>query len=151
MTALFLDYAFVNDDYFVGVADRGKPVRDDEHRADIHHLFERILNENLRFGVDISRRFVQNHNFRAMNYRSRERKQLPLSRGEVVAPFADFLVEFRREFIDEFISVDVTASLVDLLVRERFFAENYVAPYRSGEQENVLQHLPRNAYAKRIF
>ena len=68
-----LDYLSVREDYnIVRVLYGGESVGDYQHRADVHHFLERILNENFRFRVDVCRCFVKHHDLRLMYYSSRE-------------------------------------------------------------------------------
>ena len=48
----FLDFAFVEDDDFVGLLDRAQAVGDDERGTALHQLFDRFLDELLGFGID---------------------------------------------------------------------------------------------------
>ena len=44
MIAGLHDLTVVDDDDAVGMLDRGQPVGDDQHRADVHHFLQGILN-----------------------------------------------------------------------------------------------------------
>ena len=116
-------------------------MRDHEHRADVHELFERILNEDFRFGVDICRRFVKDHNRGLMRHRSRKGEKLTLSCGEVVSAFAYFFVKSLFELGDEVVGVDVSTDGHDLFVCDMLVTENDVAPNRTRKKEYVLEHL----------
>ena len=66
------DLAVLEHDDLIGVLNGGEPMRDHEHGADGADLFERLLNQNLGFGVDIGGRLVENQNLRVVEHRPRE-------------------------------------------------------------------------------
>ena len=66
------DLAVREHDDIICVLDRRKTMRDHQHRADVHHLFKRILDQKLRFGVDIRGRFVEDHDLGFMENGTRE-------------------------------------------------------------------------------
>ena len=88
---------------------RGKSVRNDKHRADVHHFFKRILNQLFGFGVYIRGRLVEDHDGRLVDYRPCEREQLPLTGGEIVAAFAHGFIQPAFKLVDKVIRVYVTA------------------------------------------
>ena len=120
---------------------RGKSVRNDKHRADVHHFFKRILNQLFGFGVYIRGRLVEYHDGGLVDYRPCEREQLPLTGGEIVAAFAHGFIQPAFKLVDKVIRVYVTAGLHDLLVGNSLFAQQNIAAYRAREKENVLKHL----------
>ena len=61
MVALLHDLTVGQKDNVVRVLNGGQPVGNDQHRTDVFHLLQRILNENFRFRVDICGGLVQNH------------------------------------------------------------------------------------------
>ena len=114
MVALFDNLAVRHNDYIVRVLYGGKSVRDYQHRADVHHFFKRVLNQKFGFGVDIGGRFVQNHYFRLMNYRSGKGEQLSLPGGQVVAAFADFFVKPLGQFVYKTVRIDVWNGIIKI-------------------------------------
>ena len=54
----------------VSVLDRRQSMGDDQHCADVLHLFQRVLNEQLGLGVDIRRCLVEDHDLGAVEYRT---------------------------------------------------------------------------------
>ena len=92
MIALLDDLTILQADDIIRVLNRRKTMSDDEHRADVLHLLQRVLDEDLGFGVDVGGRFVQNQDLGLMEDRPGEGKQLPLARGEILARFRDFFV-----------------------------------------------------------
>ena len=65
---------------------------DDEHRADVLHLLQRILDEDLGLGVDIGGGFVQNQDLRLMENGPGEGKKLSLASREILARFGHLLI-----------------------------------------------------------
>ena len=55
----FYDFAFVHDTDEVGVFDGRQTVRDDQRRAIFHQVFESLLHQTFRFGVEGRCRFVE--------------------------------------------------------------------------------------------
>ena len=111
MVPLLEDLAVGQHNNVVRVLDGGQPVRDDQHRADGPHLFQRILNQKLGLGVNIRRGFVQNHNAWLVDDRPRKAQQLALPGGEVVPALTDLLVQTVVQLVNELIGVDIAADL----------------------------------------
>ena len=114
---------------------------DHQHRADVHELFERVLNEDFCFGIDVCGCFVEDHNGGLVCHRSRKGEELTLTCGEVVAAFADFFIKTVFELCDKVIGVHVTADGHDFFIRNAFVSKNDVASDRTREEEYVLEHL----------
>ena len=131
MVRALLDYlAVAENNNIVRMLDGGKTVSDDEHRTDIHHLFKRILDEKLGFGIYIGGGFVENHDARLVEDCACEGKQLTLTCGEVVAAFTNDLVKPAFKLVDEAVRVDVTAGSHDLFIGDALFTQKDIAPYR---------------------
>ena len=102
LVAALLGYHAVRQhDYVVRMLYRRQSVRHYEHRADVHHALERILDQLLRLGVYVRGRLVQNHYLRLVQDRTRERDQLTLTGGEVVSELPYLVIEPVVEFVDE--------------------------------------------------
>ncbi len=143
--ALLDDLAVGQEDDVVGVLHRGEAVRHDQHSADIHELFQRILDECLGLGVDVGGSLVQDHDLGLMHDDPRKGQELSLSRREVVAAIPHRLVQPRRQLIDEVIGVDIAAGLLDLVIRDPLQPQQDIGADGAREQEHVLQHLPEVA------
>lgn len=87
---------------------RGKSVRNDKHRADVHHFFKRILNQLFGFGVNVRGRLVEDHDGGLVDYRPCEREQLPLTGREIVAAFAHGFIQPAFKLVDKVIRVYIT-------------------------------------------
>ena len=141
MIALLDDLAVCQQDNIIGMLDGGQAVGNDQHGADVLHLFQRVLNEKLSLGVDVGGGLVQDHHRRTVDDGPGETQQLPLTGGEVVAPLPDDLVQSLLLTGDEGIGVDVLAGLPDLVIGEAVLPEDDVASNRAGEKEHILEHL----------
>lgn len=93
----------------VRVLDGGQPVRDDQHRADGPHLFQRILNQKLGLGVNFavaSSRIITLGLW--MIVRASSTTGCP---AEVVPALADLLVRCVVQLVNELVGVDIAADL----------------------------------------
>ena len=141
MAALFDDLSVREDDYVVRVPYRREPVRDYKHRADVHHLLERVLDEHFGLGVDVRGRLVEDHDLRLVDYRSREGQELSLTGGEVASALLDLLVKSARETVYEPVGVDIAADVHDLVVGYPLAAQQDISADGVREEEHVLEHL----------
>ena len=141
MVALLYYPSVREHDDIVGVLNRGKAVSYHQHSSDVHHLFERILNEHLGLGVDVGGRLVENHDGGLMDDRSCKADQLSLSCGEVVSAFSYDLVKSSRELVYKAVGVDVFAGCVYLVVIDVVKSEDYIGTDSSRKEKYVLKHL----------
>ena len=141
MGALFLDDTMGQEDDVVRVLDGREPVGNDQHSADVLHLLQRVLNEQLRLGIDVGGSFVQDHDAGLVDDGPGEGKQLPLTGGEVVAPLPDRLVQTLFQLGDKGIGIDIAGSLPDLLIRDTLLPQEDVTADITGKKEHILQHL----------
>ena len=112
-----------------------------EHSANVHHLFKRVLNKKLGFGIDICRCLVENHYRRLMHYGSGKGEKLTLALGEVISSLTNLLVKSCRELVYKVSCVDVIAGLHNLLVGYGLVAKDDIRTNRAREEEYVLEHL----------
>ena len=61
VVALFDDLTVGQQDDVVGMLDGGQTVGNDQHGADVLHLFQRILDQQFGLGVDVGGGLVQDH------------------------------------------------------------------------------------------
>ena len=141
MSALLQDFAVTKDDDVVCVLDSGQTMCYDEHSANGHHLFKGVLNQLFSFGVNVGGGFVKDHNLGFADHCASKGDELALTGGEVVASFADFFIKAVSQLVDEFVCVDVGASLHNFLIGEFFITEDDVASYCACKEEHVLKHL----------
>ena len=125
----------------VRVLDGAQAMCHDQHGADVLHLLQRVLNEDLCLRIDVGGGLVQNHDGGLMQDGPGEAQQLPLSGGEVIALLPDSLVQAAVQLFDEAFGVDIPAGLPDVLVRYIIGPQNNVAADVSREQEHILKHL----------
>ena len=141
MSALLQNFAVTKDDDIVCVLDSGQTVCYDEHSANGHHLFKRVLNQFFSFGVNVGGGFVKDHNLGLADHCAGKGYELALTCGEVVASFTDFFIQAVSQLVDELVCVDVGASLHDFLIGEFIITKDYVASDCACKEEHVLKHL----------
>src|SRR6478752_2943662 len=90
------DAAVLEDEHPVGVADRRKPMRDDERRSAPHDLVERALQFLFRRRVQRGCRFVQDEDGWVFQEGARDGEPLALASGKRTASLADDRVEALR-------------------------------------------------------
>ena len=139
--ALLQNFTVGQHDDVVRMLDGGQPVGHNEHGAHGAHLFQRILNEQLRLGVDVGGSLVQDHHAGLMDDGAGKAEQLPLPSGEVVAALTHLFVQPVVQLVDELVGIDVAADLHDLAVGDTLFPQNDVGTDGTREQEHILQHL----------
>ena len=142
MAPLLDDAALLQYNDLVGVLDGRETVRDDEHRADVAHLLERVLDEDFGLGIDVRGRFVEDQDLGFGQNGAGEGKQLALAGGEVLTLLDDLAGEPIAKLVDEGIRVDVMADIHHLLIGIFLIViEGDVALDGTREEENVLEHL----------
>mgnify|MGYP006955455789 CR=1 FL=1 len=67
VTALLQNPALGQEDDVVGVLDGTEAMGHDQHGADVLHLFQRVLDQDLRFRVDVGGGLVQDHDGRLVS------------------------------------------------------------------------------------
>ena len=128
-------------DDLVRVLNGRESVRYHEHRTDVHHLFKRVLDEKLGLCVDVCSCLVEDHNCGLVYDSSREREELALTCGEVVAAVTNDLVKSLGELVNEVIRINVAARFHNLVVGYALKSEKDVRADRSREEEHILEHL----------
>ena len=139
--ALLHDLAVAEHDDVVRVLDRGKPVGDHQHRADVFDLLQRVLDQKLGLGVDVGRRLVENDHRGLVQDGPCKAQKLALAGREIVAALAHRLVQAFFQPIDKVVCVHIPAGLHDRLVVHALHAQQKIASDVAREQEHVLQHL----------
>ena len=86
------DLAAVEHDDFVRAHDGAQPLGDDEGRAALHQLVQRLLDEELGLRVHARRGVVEDEDARVHEQRARDGDALLLAAGERHAALADPLV-----------------------------------------------------------
>src|SRR5579872_3627606 len=80
----------------LGIAHRGKAMRDDDGGAVAHQVGERLAHLRLADGVEVRGRFVEDQHRRIFEKRTRNGDALALAAGQLHAALADLGVEPRR-------------------------------------------------------
>ncbi len=83
MRALLDDPALRQDHQSIGGNHRAQPVGNHECGSSLHEVLERLLNESLRFGVERTRRLVEDEDLRDRRAGSSDRNALPLPTREL--------------------------------------------------------------------
>ena len=86
----------------LGLKYGGEAVRDDEHRAAIHHAVEGLLDEALTLRIERTRRLVEHQDRRVGDQGAGDRQPLALAARETHAVFADHRIVALRQARDEF-------------------------------------------------
>ena len=141
VVTLFHDLALGQQDNIVRMLNRGKAVGNDEHGTDIFHLFQGILDQDLRFRVDIGSCLIKDHHGRLVDNGTGKAEKLPLTGGEIVAPLTNLIVQALFQAADEGIGVDIPAGFHHFFVGDIVLAQQDIAADGTGEQEHILQHL----------
>ena len=89
MRSAFDDAAVIDDEDDVGRADRREAVRDDQARAAPQQRDERALDQRFVFGVELTRRLVEDQDARVLEQDARDREPLALAARELVPALAD--------------------------------------------------------------
>src|SRR5690606_21703184 len=100
----------------VGVLDRRQPVGDDQRRAALRELVERLLDRALGLGVEGRGRLVEDQDRRVLQEDARDRQPLLLTARELHAALADQRVEALRQALDQLLELSPARGLEDLLV-----------------------------------
>ena len=128
MVSLLRNLSFGEHNDIVRVLNRGETVSHDEHRSDVSHLLQGILNQKLGLRVDVGRGLVEDHDLRLMDDRPGKGKKLPLAGGEIISSLPHFLIQPVFQPVDKMIRIDVTADLLDPLVGNTLLPKENVTP-----------------------
>ncbi len=100
VAAPFDDPTVVEDEDLIGVGDRRQTVRDHERGAPTERLGECLLHMGLVFGVEMTRRLIEDHDRRILQQHAGDGEPLLLTTGQSVAALADDGVVPLGEFGD---------------------------------------------------
>ena len=141
VVTLLDDLSVGQQDDIIGMLDGGKAMGHDQHGADVLHLFQGVLDQHFRFGVDVGGGLVQDHDAGLMDDGTGKAQQLPLTGGEVIATLPDRLVQALFQPGDEAVGIDIAAGFPHFLIGNAFLPQQDVAADVAGKQEHILQHL----------
>src|ERR1051326_2895433 len=139
------DLAFVKHDDLIRALDRGKPVRDHDRGPSVEKFSNRLLDQDLAFGIDARRRFIQDEDLRVEGERAGERDELFLSDGKRGPPLLHFFVVRAGEGFDETVGPYDTGGIPDIVDRNGVVPQIDVRLDVSREEKDVLQddsHMP---------
>src|SRR6266851_3642166 len=95
--------AAVEHEDLIRPADRGEPVRDDEHRARARQTLERAVDRELELGVEAGRRLVEDQDARPRQHGAGDGDALALTAREPHAALAHNRLELALEADGEFV------------------------------------------------
>ena len=122
------------------MCDRRETVGDDESGSPVHQLFERILDERLRFGVQVRGGLVEYKYTGIGQNSSGNGYALALSPGQACAALADACLVAIGEVHDEVVSVSGDGSLDHLFVAGLRPAVFNIVAQAAGKQEAFLHN-----------
>lgn len=140
MGAALHDAAFVHDPYLVGVLDGGQTVGDDDGGATLHELFQRLLHDMLRLGVEGRGGFVEDEYRWVLEQGARDADTLSLSAREHHAAVADKGVVALGQRADEGVGIGGAGGHLHRLVAVVVVAEGDVVGDGVVEKDAVLRH-----------
>src|SRR5215212_8901926 len=138
MSALGDNFAFIQNDNFVGVDHRADALCDDEGRASPHESIECFLDLRLRIEVNTGGRVIQDENARVEEQGAGNSNALLLSAGERGTAFPDMCVIAIGERQYEVVCLSSFRSGFDLCLRSIRFTESDVLTDRAAEQRCFL-------------
>ena len=140
MGAAFDDGATVHDDDFVGVADGGEAVGDDDAGAALHELVEGLLDDVFALGVEGTGGFVEDEDGRVFEDGAGDAETLALSATEVESTVADGGVVALLHEGDEFVGVSHLCGMADGIDAVVGATEGDVVGDGVVEEDAVLRH-----------
>ena len=140
MIALLDDVSVFHDKDRVGLADRGKPVGDDETRPSLHHTCERRLDPDLGAGIDAAGRLVQDQHRRETEHDAGDAQKLFLPLADVAAVLCDDGVIAVRQTADKAVGMGCLCRFYDLFFGGFRFSVGDIVPDGPGLQPGVLEH-----------
>ncbi|MNI23615.1 hypothetical protein D3C73_772090 [compost metagenome] len=139
MAAAFHNLPVVQHQDLVGTADGGEAVGDDEGGAALLEHLQRILNQALRFGVDIGGGFIQYQNRRIKGQRSGEGNQLALSSRQRAAFFHNGLIKAMGEMGQQLVGANLLQRPLHTFTGDPLVSQAYIGSDSAREEVRVLQ------------
>jgi hypothetical protein len=114
MIAFLDDAAGLHDDDLVGIDHGGQPVSNDDRRAALHDLFQRVLHQLFGIVVERRSRLVEQQDRRVAHDGAGDRQALTLAAGKRNTVFADRRVVTLRLGEDEILGIGEAGGFLDL-------------------------------------
>jgi len=131
--------AILNHENLVGVANRRKPVRDDQRRTRGHRFVEGALHCGLALGVEVRRGLIEDHQVRCLQQEARQCNSLFLAAREPIAPLAHHRGESERQRRDEVVDLGGAQRGVNLFVGRVRLREHQIRAQRVVKEVRVLR------------
>jgi hypothetical protein len=134
------DAAAIQDEEPVGPLHGAKAVGDDQRRAALHQVAERLLDELFALGVEAAGRLVQDQDAGRLEHDPGDRQPLPLPARQPHPPLADQGLVAVGQALDELVGVRPPSRLLDLLGAGVRPAVGDVLEDGAGEERGLLRH-----------
>ena len=141
MSSLLHDLSVVYGQDDVGILYGGQPVGDHYGCPSLYYLVDCGLDLLFRNGVHGSRRFVQHHDLRICDYRSRKRYKLLFSRRKKVPSFSDICLYPLLKFIENAFQRHQSDGALYLFLSRIRLSVNHVVPDGPREKVRCLKHV----------
>src|SRR5262245_52970410 len=135
----FADFAVVQDNDAIRVANRGKTVRDEQASSVAHDFLKRVLNQQLGFRIDTGSGLVKNQDLRLKHQHPGQRQKLPLASGKVAATLPHLRVKGTRKPLDKPMGIGKLSGFLNFLHRNRAVAKGQVRADISRKEKDILQ------------
>ena len=136
--ALLAHPGVVEHDDLVGVHHGVEPVGDNQQRATLGKVRQRVLDRDFAFGVGCRRGFVQHQHGRVEQHRAGDAHPLLLATGQLRV-FTHHRVIATRQSQDALMNVGHARSVLDLLLAGRRPAQGNVGAHTGVDQAHLLQ------------
>src|SRR3989344_2260599 len=140
MRPLFDNSPLIESDDAVHLHDGGKPVRDDDDGLAAHEMRERVLDQDLRCGVEARCSLVEHEDGRILEDGAGDSDALTFPAGELDPSFADIRAVSERQRGDEFVAIRFRSRFDDLSIRGITTAIPDVLHERAVEEYRFLRH-----------
>ena len=138
MRPIFDDSAMINRDDPIRMANRGKTMRDDDHRPSFDDFSHVLLDHALALIIERARRFVENENSWIRRQRSGDGDALPLPAGQAGTAFSDQSVIGLRQFENKIMGAGESRRLDDALHAHAWIGESDIVAYGPIKEGAVL-------------
>src|SRR5215467_575529 len=137
----FNDRSILDDEDAISIDDGMQAVRDHDRRSPLTEVLDRALNLPLGFGIERSRRLVEQDDRRVLEQGACNGDALALAAGELQAVLADWGVVPAGERRDEVVRISGLGGDDDLGLARAQTPERDILAHRAAKQENILPDI----------
>ena len=141
MAAALYDSLVTENDDFIRVADRGKPVGDHDGGPVLGQLLQALLNVAFAFVIQSGGRFVQDQDPGILQENAGDRDPLFLPAGETGSPFSHKGIVTVRQRDDKVMDVGPLGGFYDLFIGGAGLSVGDIVPDASAEHVYVLLQI----------